>query len=139
MKQIATTPWTKKSFRILLSLSLTCITASAQSVVKTATGAIIHPSEGSAVRVQVFGDSIFRVTAVPDDAFPDRPSLITTAAPNSEIPFTLNDLNGEVILSSSALSAHISKQTGAVSFFDAAGTPLLKEPSPGGKHLPLPP
>ncbi len=101
-------------------------------------GVVVQPSatvEGPRqIRLQVYGDSILRVTASPGDSFSKRESLITTAADPS-VPFSVREEGDVVVLSTSNIVARVSKKTGELELRDGTGNLLIKEPSGGGKVL----
>ncbi len=103
-------------------------------------GIVVRPSEPAAhapkqVRLQVYGDSILRVSATEGDAFSERPSLLTVASADPSVPFSVREDGDSVVLSTSNLTARISEQTGELEFRDADGNRLLKEIPDGGKTL----
>jgi alpha-D-xyloside xylohydrolase len=88
------------------------------------------------VRVQVYGDSMLRVTATAEDSLSERESLIAVADADRSVPFKVRDeQDRSVVLSTAKLSARISLETGEIEFRDSAGNLLVKELSGGGKRL----
>lgn len=91
-------------------------------------GVVVTPSSGPAKRVRVlaYGDATFRVTAVPAAGFGEVPdSLMVVAAPDGDP--VVSKAGGYVSLKLPKASARIRLADGSVSFFDAAGKPLLTE------------
>ena len=103
-------------------LAMASSAALAQSVERTESGIIVHPVSGPAVRLEVYGDRIIRVTRAPTDIADVPPSLMVTAKPLSN-HFTLDeDRNSPVVrLNAGQSSADVDIRTGAVSFRDAPG------------------
>jgi alpha-D-xyloside xylohydrolase len=98
---------------------------------KTDTGIIVTPDQGpeKAVRVQVYGDRIVRVTSTPDGEFNLPASLVVTAQP-LKTGFTVSERPGEVLLSTGAVTAAVRTSDGNVRFLDAEGQLDLEEAGP---------
>jgi alpha-D-xyloside xylohydrolase len=92
---------------------------------KTGSGVIVVPATGPAVRVQVYGDGIFRVTEAPTRDLNLPPSLMVTAHPTGA--FTVTDSPRAVTLTTGKASAQVELQSGRVSFRDSAGRTVLGE------------
>lgn len=116
---------------LLLGASTSAIAAG--SYRKIDTGIIVTPDQGGAekaVRLQVFGDRIIRVTSTPDGSFNLPASLVVTAQPLST-GFAVTERPGEVLLSTATVTAAVNLTTGNVRFMDAAGEIDLEESGPG--------
>ena len=92
-------------------------------------GIVVEPTQGPAarVRLQVMSDRIIRVTAMPVGTLDVPKSLMVTAAPSGDAPFTVQQSGGELELRTRSLAADVSLATGAVRFLDARGRVLLAE------------
>ena len=93
---------------------------------------IVVNARGVHVRLRACSDRIVRVTAWPGGApEPSRPSLAVVAhwAPAR---FEVHADGREAVLSTPRLRARIALDSGQVSFEDASGRPLLREPAAGG-------
>jgi alpha-D-xyloside xylohydrolase len=91
-------------------------------------GIVVTPAEGPArsVRLQVMSDKIIHVIASPAaDATPPH-SLMVVAQPATQ-GFTVKTAGDIVSLATGKTTARISLRTGAVTFLDAAGKPVLAE------------
>jgi alpha-D-xyloside xylohydrolase len=99
---------------------------------KIDSGIIVTPDHGpeKAVRLQVYGDRIIRVTSTPDGQFDPTPSLVVTATPLKS-GFTVTERPGEVLLSTGTVTAAIRLDDGNVRFSDATGQVDLEEAGPG--------
>jgi alpha-D-xyloside xylohydrolase len=97
------------------------------------TGVLVTPGAApeKAVRLEVYGDGIVRVTAAPTPRIEVPPSLMVTAAPRAS-GFRVIRVGGHVLLKTAALIADVALASGTVSFRDAAGRTLLAESGPGG-------
>src|SRR5688572_10678224 len=102
---------------------LACASSSALaegSYRRTDTGIIVMPDQGpeKAVRLQVYGDEIIRVTSTPTAEIDLPPSLMVTARPLSKA-FSVDEAPGSVILKTAKVSAQVDLATGTVAFRDA--------------------
>jgi alpha-glucosidase (family GH31 glycosyl hydrolase) len=121
-----------KAAKILASVSVLAMVMSAGAALagsfeKTATGIVVKPDTGPAkeVRLEVMSDSIIHVLAVDDPARQQMPSLMTVATP--EGAFTVSETKNDVTLKAGKASAVVSLETGLVTFYNAAGKPVLSE------------
>jgi alpha-D-xyloside xylohydrolase len=105
--------------------------ALAQSYQRTDTGIVVTPAQGpeAAVRLQVYGDSIIRVSASPTKDLALPQSLMVTAKPQIT-GFTVSEAPGAVTLKTAKASADVELATGKVSFRDASGNVVLAESGP---------
>src|SRR3990170_3751006 len=94
----------------------------------TETGVVVTPEQGPerAVRLQVYGDGMIRVTAVPTAEIEVPDSLMVIAEPQAS-GFTVKEGAGVVTLSTPAASAEVSLANGNVTFRDASGQVVLAE------------
>jgi alpha-D-xyloside xylohydrolase len=93
------------------------------------TGVTVTPADNAArrVRLEVRNDHIVRVTSAADADLNLPASLMVVPATSKPPAFKVEKKEGEVVLSTSQLLAHVSLANGAVSFTDPAGKPLLAE------------
>ncbi len=112
----------------LLALSAAAAQAAGPAVEKTAHGVVVRPTDTRAadVRVEAVAPGILRVSADPDGAFERTPSLMRTEG-GTPPAVRVDQRGGEVTLATQGISARVDARTGQVSFFDAAGKPLLTE------------
>jgi alpha-D-xyloside xylohydrolase len=106
-------------------------------VMRVDRGVIVTPNAGPAkrVRVLVYGDGLFRVSAVPGEDIDNLPkSLMVTAAPAGD--FTIKTAAGLVTIRTARGSAEIRTSDGRVLIRDAAGVPVLTE-SRRGSFVPV--
>ena len=82
------------------------------------------PGGASVVRLQLAGPELIRVSASPDGVMHDRASLVVVPQRRFR-DFRVSEENGEVLVCTSALTAAVDLQTGAVRFLDADGEQLL--------------
>ena len=115
----------------LALLSTSGIAMAAGSYRKTDTGIVVTPEAGpeKAVRLQVYGDSIIRVTATPTADLDLPPSFVVTAVPQAKA-FAVTEANGHVTLATEKVRATVDLSNGNVSFTDAGGQVDLAETAP---------
>ncbi|MCH8686630.1 TIM-barrel domain-containing protein [Pedomonas mirosovicensis] len=113
-------------------ISVSSVALAAGSYRKLETGVLVTPAEGpeKAVRLQVFGDGIIRVTSTPTPEMDLPPSLMVTAQPQTG-KFTLAENDGHVTLKTAKVTASIDLSNGNVRFTDAEGQLDLAESAPG--------
>ena len=95
----------------------------------------IRPDEGQAkvIRLEVMNDNIIRVRATSKEALPEKPAslmIVPQKAPEKGA-YSINEDAVSVVVKAKNISAVVMKQTGMVTFFDAAGKQLLKEAKDG--------
>ncbi|HYA79101.1 MAG TPA: TIM-barrel domain-containing protein, partial [Candidatus Nitrosopolaris sp.] len=95
---------------------------------------IVIPLRDTYLKVEVFADNVIRVVAAKDRAFLDRSTPATEVRQREKTRWKLDTRAGMAIVSTAKLQVHVDLATGAVSFFDAAGKPVLAE-SAGGRSL----
>jgi alpha-D-xyloside xylohydrolase len=120
--------------RTVLALAMASTSASALaagSYRKTDTGILVTPDAGpeKAVRLQVYGDSIVRVTAAPTADIDVPESYMVTAKPQAA-NFSVTEAPGRVTLSTARVRATVELSNGNVSFTDAEGQVDLAETAP---------
>lgn len=86
------------------------------------------------LRVTFCGPSCARVTCTEGKPFQDRPSRIV-AAPQDPAEFGFSEDDQAWHLSTSAMSVRVGKRSGALSYYDAGGRLLTREPERGGRWL----
>jgi alpha-D-xyloside xylohydrolase len=97
---------------------------------RTPNGIIITPAQGpeAAVRIEVYGNEIIRVSSAPTRELNLPTSLMVTARPAGT--FAVTEAPGVVTLKTAKVSADVDLRTGNVSFRDAAGRVVLAENGP---------
>ena len=98
---------------------------------RTPSGIIVTPAQSTeaAVRLDVYGDAIIRVTATPNPDVDPAQSLMVTAKPLAG-GFSVVETPGMVTLKTAKASADVELATGNVRFHDAAGQVVLAESGP---------
>jgi len=94
---------------------------------RTATGIVVSPATGpKAVRLELYGDRIVRVTASPDGKLDIVPTPAVIAQPKP-LKFDAAESGGAVTLSTSGVRARVSLADGRVSFVRPSGKVDLTE------------
>ena len=95
----------------------------------------IHPNGGQArvVRLEVMNDHIIRVRATSEEVLPQKPAsliIVPQRAP-AKNSYAISENGESVVVAAKDVKAVVSKATGEITFFDAAGHQLLKEAKDG--------
>lgn len=96
----------------------------------------VTPSDGPKVRLQVLGDKIIRVSATPDNKFPESESLVVLPQGNYK-DFTVTDDSTSIIVTTPEIKATVSKTDGQVTFYDKDGNLYLAEEAGGRTFAPI--
>jgi alpha-D-xyloside xylohydrolase len=129
-----------KTIAALAALLAAGAPALAGSWQKTATGVEVRPELGPArlVRLNLMSDNIIQVLKLDQPGKALTPSLMTVAAPCA-CTFAVNGTRAgkdeAVLLKAGRISATVSLRDGRVSFFDAAGKPILAQASESMKPV----
>jgi alpha-D-xyloside xylohydrolase len=124
-----------------LVLSFVCFCAAGSGVVRNGNSVSVQLTGYNSgapryVRLQVLGPRIIRVQASPSAIDVGKKSLIIVPQ-LSAVPFTVQDAGDSVRISTSDVSAHVCTADGQVSFFDAAGLPILRQAPSGMTFKPI--
>lgn len=104
-----------------------------KSYQKTNDGIILQTTNGQ-MKVQVCREDIIRVVYTQNKEFSEKESLmVVTDFDHSS--WKLEETDQLIIVCTSKVQVNIIKATCALSYFDASGKQLMKEPDKGGKHL----
>jgi alpha-D-xyloside xylohydrolase len=95
----------------------------------------IYTGVSKAVKLQVVASNIIRVIAAPGKELGRSKSLITIYEKDPNVKWKVDSSRDKLTVKTSVLSAVISTNTGAVSFFDAAGKKILNERQSLGRSL----
>ena len=124
----------KRIFNLVSALMLSS-TMMAASVQTSANNVTIRPDGGQAkvISLEVMNDNIIRVRATSKDALPVKPAslmIVPQAAP-AKGSYSVTEDADNVVVKAKNVKAVVSKATGQVTFYDAAGNQLLKEAKDG--------
>ena len=95
---------------------------------------IVIPVAGGFVKIEVVAADVIRVAFAADTAFFGRNSLAAGGRTVDRAPWKVVRAGGEIRIETERLSVRVSRATGAVAFYDAAGRRILAE-APGGRTL----
>lgn len=117
-----------------VALTLSCAKPSFE---KLSDGVVVRlqAKEGQAkqVKLRVVNDDIIQVIASPLDSFSSRKSLMVVPDLKTSSTWNVEEIAGEVTITTARLKAKVSTVTGEVSFMDLQGNVLLQERTGGGK------
>ena len=103
------------------------------NVSRNARGITLQMNPG-VMRLEVFSPRAIRVTYVARDKLPEITSFAVIGKPRPA-KWRVSEKAGEIILRTDEIQARVNRATGAVSFFDRSGAPILGENPDGGKSL----
>ena len=126
----------KRIFNLVSALMLSS-TMMAASVQTSGNSVTIRPDGGQAkvISLEVMNDNIIRVRATSKDALPVKPAslmIVPQTAP-AKGSYSITEDDDFVMVKAKNVKAVVSKTTGQITFFDAAGNRLLKEAEDGKK------
>jgi len=97
-------------------------------------GEVILAKNGKKLRIRFITENIVRITFTEGKPFKTTPSPVVVA--NAVFAgYRLQETNTEFVIATNALKLLVSKHTGAISYCDASGNLLVREPERGGKWL----
>jgi alpha-D-xyloside xylohydrolase len=119
-------------FGMAACVGLTGAASAAGNYRQTETGIIVYPAGGpeKAVRLEVYGDRMVRVTAAPTAKVDPARSLMVIATPKRG-GFEVREAAGKVTLATPGVRATVDLANGNVSFVDGGGELDLAESAPG--------
>ncbi len=95
---------------------------------------VVFKMEPGLLKLQVCTDKIIRVIYTPKDELPQKmDSHALVKVKWCKVDYSVSDKKDEVIVTTDKVQAVVDKASGAVSFYDKSGKPLLQEVSGGGK------
>lgn len=97
-------------------------------------GATLRMNPGT-LKLQVFSPTIIRVAYSLSNSVPPWSNSLAVVTGPANGSWPLSVTANEDVLSTGIVEAHVNRASGAVSFSDARGTPILAEPVGGGKSL----
>jgi alpha-D-xyloside xylohydrolase len=111
-----------------LGLSAVVLHAAPATMDRQADGLILHLGSGD-LRIQVLSDTVVRVAFAKSADFFSRASIDVLAHAAVTSGWKIAERPTAIVLSTSKLQVTVDRQTGAVSFADGAGHPILAEAS----------
>lgn len=120
-------------FLILASFPANAFSAAPATIERQPDGIALQLAAGE-LRIQVVSNAVVRVAFSKSPDFFQRISIDRVALPRAATSFTVKESPAAIVLSTAELRVTVDRETGAVSFADSAGHPLLSE-APGGRML----
>ena len=108
--------------------------AQAADAVEMLPDGIVLPIAGNFLKLEVRADNIIRVAYAKDRAFFTRTGIAVLPPKSAPVGWTVASAAGTTTLATGKVQARVTLATGAVTFLDAAGQPILAEKS-GGRDL----
>jgi alpha-D-xyloside xylohydrolase len=130
----------KKLCRLLVGCALLAATQTALPQEKQADGVFFRLTQQKAtdalwMKIQVCTDDIVRVIASREKSSSTRPSLMVVPSSWPTVPWSMQEKDGKLEITTAKLKVEVDPSSGALAWYDAAGTLLLKERTGGGKIL----
>ncbi len=126
-----------KQIKILVLALMMAATAMAAGVQTSGNSVTIRPDGGQAkvICLEVMNDNIIRVRATSKDALPVKPTSLMIVPQSVPVKgsYSVTEEADNVVVKAKNVKAVVSKATGEVTFYDAAGKQLLKEAKDGKK------
>lgn len=97
---------------------------------------VVLALDNAFLKIEVRADNVIRVAYAKDRAFFTHPSLVVEPRRGSVASWELTTGPGEAIVATAKVRARVDLATGAITFFDSAGHPVLAERA-GGRTLTL--
>jgi len=119
---------------VCFSTALTFAGPIAVAGVKKDSDGITLQMNPGVLRLEVYSPRIIRVTYTAQDQLPKSTSPAVIAKPE-RAKWDWRETKYEVVLRTDEMQARVNRATGAVSFFDKNGVPILAENPDGGKSL----
>ncbi len=120
--------------RATLGISSLILTAAAFPPARGGSPALRLPVQGGLLQVGFCGADVVRVAYAPDAAALARPSLAVADPRCDAVAVERADRAGDVTLASPALKVRVDRASGALTFLDPGGQPILAEAA-GGRTL----
>ncbi len=92
-------------------------------------------TDAGKIRLQVWGNRVIHIQYTLQGTFSSQPSLMVVTQPDGSTPWSLEESDQSITLSTRAIRLAINKATCAFTWMDAAGNLLVREPTSGGKAL----
>src|SRR5690242_14804199 len=118
---------------VIVCLSLNLLSAAIPE--KQSDGVVIPVHDGF-LKIAVCSEDVFRIAYSGDRTFFDRKSLVIVGCPSAPGDWKLTTTSSEATIKTTKLALHVNLSTGAVTFLDSAGKPILAEESAGRSIVP---
>jgi alpha-D-xyloside xylohydrolase len=98
-------------------------------------GYLLLRSEDEQLRIEPYLPSAVRVTYTERENFSSTPSRIVLPGCKASLALLAEETDREVIVTSGLITIRVDRQTSALSYWDAQGNLLAREPARGGRAL----
>jgi alpha-D-xyloside xylohydrolase len=129
-----------RTYSLLLLALLACAGGGVYAYEKESDGVVFElkrqrPTDPQLMKIQVCSNDIIRIIASPEKNFSTRQSLMVEKTSWESIPWTVNEHDGMVDISTAKVIVRVNPENGAVVFYDSTGRMLLREKADGGKII----
>lgn len=104
------------------------------TAVKQLSDGVLITLQAAMMKIEIFGPRVIRILIGPGEAPPKHDSLAVIAEPMT-IGWQIHETASHIVVSTSAMKAHVDKQTAAVRFTDTAGHFIGGETPDGGREM----
>jgi len=94
-----------------------------------------NTTDPSLIKINVCSENIIHVTATSEKSFSSRPSLMVDKTEWEPVPWSLEEEESEIVLSTSKITAKVHREKGTIAFYNASGQLILEEKSKNGKII----
>jgi alpha-D-xyloside xylohydrolase len=102
---------------------------------KTQPGGLLVQSDHGWLMLSIYSSRVIRVRYTERSEFSNQPSLMIVAKPDEHVRFDVRETEASLFFSTDDLTIEINRQTLALTYRDARGYLLTREPAHGGKTL----
>ncbi|HMB95885.1 MAG TPA: TIM-barrel domain-containing protein, partial [Tepidisphaeraceae bacterium] len=107
---------------------------SSETIKRQADGIVVTIGDGQ-LRIQVWAEDVVRISYTKSSIFPNQQTLAAIASePSDSVHWELSSNSGQATITTAKLSVRLDLNSGAISFFDSAGNPILTE-KPGARTM----
>ena len=99
------------------------------------TGVPVVEVAGGKLKIEICADNVVRVVFARDLASFERPTLATAVKRCVDTPYTVTRATGVLTVATAKLTVRVDTATGAITFLDSSGQPILAETAGGGRTL----
>ena len=92
-------------------------------------------TDAGKIRLQVWDNRVIHVRYTLQESFSSQPTLMVLDQPHETTPWSLEENDQAIILSTGAIRLAVNKASCAFTWMDGAGDLLVREPIGGGKML----
>ncbi len=92
-------------------------------------------TDANLMKIEVCTENIIHVTATADKSFSKRPSLMVNKTDWESVPWSLEEEDSEIVLSTSKVIMKVHKEKGTIAFYNSNGQLILEEKLENSKTI----